>query len=63
MTENSHGASAALRNGTNIEIMQMRRLKRFDSHGIGEPLDEIGADGKGVINRANYYMHLTNVAF
>jgi len=63
MTENSHGASAGLRSGKNIEIMQMRRLKRFDAHGIAEPLDEIGADGKGVRNRANYYLHLTNVAF
>jgi hypothetical protein len=63
MTENSHGGSAGLRSGRNIEIMQMRRLKRFDSHGIAEPLDEIGQDGKGVRNRANYYMQLSNVAF
>lgn len=63
MTENSHGASAGLRNGTNIEIMQMRRFKRFDSHGISEPLDEVGQDGKGVRNRATYHMQLSNVAF
>lgn len=63
MTENSHGASAGLRNGKNIEIMQMRRFKRFDAHGISEPLDEIGEDGKGVINRATYHMHVTNRAF
>lgn len=63
MTDNSHGASAGLRNGTNIEIMQMRRLKRYDSHGVDEALDEMGKDGKGIVNRANYYMQLTNVAF
>jgi hypothetical protein len=63
MTENSHGASAGLRSGKNIEIMQMRRLKRFDAHSIAEPLDELGLDGKGLRNRANYYFQLTNVAF
>jgi len=63
MVENSHGASAGLRSGKNIEIMQMRRLKRFDAHGIDEPLDEIGVDGKGVRNRASYYLQMTNVAF
>ena len=62
MTDNSHGASAGLRNGTNIEIMQMRRFKRHDSHGLDEPLDEIEG-GKGLRNRANYYMQLSNVAF
>jgi hypothetical protein len=56
MTDNSHGASAGLRNGTNIEIMQMRRLKRHDTHGLDEPLEEIGPDGKGARSRANYYM-------
>jgi hypothetical protein len=63
MTENSHGASAGLRNGRNIEIMQMRRFKRFDSHGISEPLDEVGEDGRGIRNRATYHMQLSNVAF
>jgi hypothetical protein len=56
MTENSHGASAGLRSGRNIEIMQMRRLKRFDSHGVPEPLDERDTFGKGIRNRATYYM-------
>lgn len=63
MTENSHGASAGLRNGKNIEIMQMRRFKRFDSHGYSESLDEMNEDGKGIRNRATYHMHITNSAF
>lgn len=41
----------------------MRRFKRFDPHGISEPLDEIGQDGKGVINRATYHMQLSNVGY
>jgi hypothetical protein len=63
MTENSHGASAGLRNGRNIEIMQMRRFKRFDAHGISEPLDEVDENGRGVRSRATYHMHITNTAF
>jgi hypothetical protein len=41
----------------------MRRFKRFDSHGISEPLDEVGEDGKGIRNRATYHMQVSNVAF
>jgi hypothetical protein len=62
MSDQPHGASAGLRSGRNIEIMQMRRLKRFDNNGIQEPLDEVGEDGRGIRNRATYYMGLTNFA-
>lgn len=62
VTDQAHGASSGLRGGKNIEIMQMRRLKRFDTHGVQEPLNEMGEDGRGVKNRANYYMQLTNYA-
>jgi hypothetical protein len=56
MAEQAHGASAGLRGGKNIEIMQQRRHHRYDSHGVNEALNETTQDGKGLRNREIYYM-------
>jgi hypothetical protein len=56
MTEHAHGASAGLRGGQNIEIMQQRRDRRFDVFGVNEPNQEIDQDGKGLRNREVYYL-------
>jgi len=56
MAEQAHGASAGLRGGKNIEIMQQRRHHRYDSHGINEALNETDSKGRGQRNREVYYM-------
>ena len=48
MNDRSQGASAGLRGGKNIEIMQHRRHKKWDHYGIMSPLNETDGYGRGI---------------
>ncbi|KAK7498336.1 hypothetical protein BaRGS_00010596 [Batillaria attramentaria] len=54
MTDRSQGG-ASLRDGE-LELMVHRRLLHDDSLGVGEPLNETGADGKGLVVRGSHYV-------
>lgn len=59
MTDRSQGGSS-LQDG-NIEVMLHRRLLYDDNLGVGEALNETGADGKGLIARGKHYLFLDTV--
>ena len=56
MTDRSQGGSS-IRDGQ-MEIMLHRRLLKDDFLGVGEPLDEPGIDGKGLITRGKHHLLL-----
>ncbi|BFZ17312.1 hypothetical protein BsWGS_20353 [Bradybaena similaris] len=41
-----------------VELMLHRRLTQDDSRGVGEALNELGSDGKGLIIRGTHYLVL-----
>lgn len=43
-----------------MELMQNRRLSKVDTKGVGEPLDEVDAEGNGIKVADTYYLHIFN---
>jgi lysosomal alpha-mannosidase len=60
LTDRSLGGSSI--NDGQIELMLHRRLLKDDSLGVGEPLNETGIDGKGLIVRGKHYVYLDDIA-
>ncbi|XP_056018882.1 lysosomal alpha-mannosidase-like isoform X2 [Ostrea edulis] len=59
MTDRSQGGTS-LQDG-NLEVMLHRRLLYDDNLGVGEALNETGADGKGLIARGKHFLFLDTV--
>ncbi|XP_063446500.1 lysosomal alpha-mannosidase-like isoform X2 [Mytilus trossulus] len=59
LTDRSQGGSSV--NDGQIELMVHRRLLHDDSFGVGEPLNETGADGKGLVVRGKHYLVLDTI--
>ncbi|KAL3876582.1 hypothetical protein ACJMK2_034416 [Sinanodonta woodiana] len=60
LTDRSEGGSS-LSDGS-LELMVHRRVLNDDSLGVGEPLNETGADGKGLIVRGKHHVILDSIA-
>ncbi|XP_046584534.1 lysosomal alpha-mannosidase-like isoform X4 [Haliotis rubra] len=60
LNDRSEGGSS-LGDGS-LELMLHRRLLKDDARGVGEPLNETGADGKGLIVRGYNYVFLDTIA-
>jgi len=60
LNDRSQGGSS-LHDGE-IELMVHRRLTKDDGRGVGEPLNEPGLDGKGLIITGIHYAQLTKTA-
>ena len=60
MPDRSQAGSAGLRNGSNIELMQNRRINGYDAYGIFENLDDKDSSGHGIPIRASYFMQIFN---
>ncbi|XP_052781407.1 lysosomal alpha-mannosidase-like isoform X1 [Mya arenaria] len=56
MTDRSQGG-ASIHDGE-VELMVHRRLLYDDCKGVGEPMNETGADQQGLIIRGKMYLHL-----
>jgi len=56
MNDRSMGGSAGLRDQRNIELMHMRRHRKWDHYGIFEPLNDLDQWGRGIQVEADYYM-------
>ena len=54
MNDRSQGGSS-IKQGR-IELMQNRRLNVDDKRGVGEPLNEVDSQGKGISVPATYYV-------
>jgi lysosomal alpha-mannosidase len=59
VTDRSQGGSS-IKDGS-IELMLHRRLLDDDSKGVGEHLNEVGVDGKGLIVKGKVYMTFDSV--
>nr|QHC34068.1 lysosomal alpha-mannosidase [Platynereis dumerilii] len=60
LTDRSQGGASPIHGS--IELMVHRRLLYDDSLGVGEPLNETGSDGKGLVIRGKHYLLLENLA-
>ena len=56
VTDRSQGC-ASIADGS-LEIMVQRRLQHDDQRGVGEPLNETGLDGHGLIVRTTHWLNL-----
>jgi len=56
VTDRSQGC-ASLADGS-LEIMLQRRLQHDDQRGVGEPLNETGLDGQGLVVRTTHWLSL-----
>ncbi|CAG5130757.1 unnamed protein product, partial [Candidula unifasciata] len=56
LVDRSQGGTSL--NDGDVEIMLHRRLTQDDGRGVGEPLNETGPDGKGLIIRGTHYLVL-----
>jgi lysosomal alpha-mannosidase len=60
LNDRSQGG-ASIKDG-DIELMLHRRLLKDDNLGVGEPLNETGIDGKGLVVRGKQYVYLDDIA-
>ncbi|KAK7113104.1 lysosomal alpha-mannosidase-like [Littorina saxatilis] len=60
LTDRSEGGTS-LREGE-VELMVHRRILHDDNFGVGEPLNETGSDGKGLIVRGSHYVMLDPIS-
>lgn len=60
MTDRSQGGSSI--NDGQLEVMVHRRLLYDDCLGVGEPLNETGSDGQGLIVRGKFYIFMDTIA-
>jgi lysosomal alpha-mannosidase len=60
LNDRSQGG-ASIKDG-DIELMLHRRLIDDDNLGVGEPLNETGSDGKGLIIRGKQFIYLDDIA-
>jgi len=58
MVDRSQAGSAGLRNGSNIELMQNRRINGYDGYGVTEALNDRDAEGRGYQIKASYRMQI-----
>lgn len=58
MPDRTMAGSAGLRNGSNIELMQNRRINGHDGYGISEPLDDKNQFNAGLSIQAKYFMQI-----
>ena len=56
MNDRSQGGSAGLRGRRNIEIMQHRRMKKWDKYGVDEALNDLDQWGNGSQVPVSYFM-------
>lgn len=56
MPSHAMAGSAGLRNGSNMELMQNRRLLTHDNYGVSEPLNDQDSSGNGIESKATYLM-------
>jgi len=56
MNDRSQGGSAGLRGRRNIEVMQHRRMKKWDKYGVDEALNDVDQWGKGIQVPVSYFM-------
>ena len=61
LTDRSQGGSS-LQDGA-VELMVHRRLLHDDNLGVGEPLNETGLDGKGLVIRGSHYLQVAPIQF
>ena len=50
--------SAGMRNSSNIELMQNRRIIGYDNYGVPESLDDVNKFDKGLSIQAKYFMQI-----
>ena len=60
LTDRSQGGGS-LSNGS-VELMVHRRLLHDDAFGVGEPLNEPGVDGKGLVIRGQHYLLTSSIS-
>ena len=60
VTDRPMAGSAGLRNNSNIELVQARRLNSHDAYGISQKLNDLDSEGKGIQIRATYFLEITH---
>jgi hypothetical protein len=58
MTDRVHSGSAGLRKNRNIELMINRRINGWDAYGIGQSLNDVDSNMRGIEVKATYYMQI-----
>lgn len=58
MNDRVHSGSAGIRKNRNIELMINRRINGWDSYGIGQSLNDIDSNQRGIEVKATYFMQI-----
>ena len=61
MPSHAMAGSAGMRNSSNIELMQNRRIVGHDNYGLNEPLNDRDLHGKGLESKATYLMEIVDL--